>query len=157
MKDNPTQDVINKADEARPNYAEIGETCRKAADIIDNLYKANEARANYVNAGEACRKAYAHWWAVARPQLKVEADYEEWYSDNTAEWIEYEKACEHRDGAYYLMNEANERLWAAKLKAGEADADEIKPGTISFAGPGADRWKEIYEMSPPPAGVQLID
>ena len=35
--------------------------------------------------------------------------------------------------------------------------DELKQGTISFSGPGANRWKEIYKMSPPPAGVELID
>ena len=40
----------------------------------------------------------------------------------------------------------------------EADkGDEVKPGTISFSGPGANRWKEIYKMSPPPEGVTLID
>lgn len=36
-------------------------------------------------------------------------------------------------------------------------ADETEQGTISFTGPGADRWKEIYKKSPPPDGVSLID
>ena len=35
--------------------------------------------------------------------------------------------------------------------------DELKQGTISFSGPGANRWKEIYKKSPPPDGVTLID
>jgi hypothetical protein len=28
----------------------------------------------------------------------------------------------------------------------EGEIEESKPGSISFAGSGADRWKEIYEM-----------
>ena len=50
---------------------------------------------------------------------------------------------------------------SAKVQASEIVEDgkggEVKPGTISFSGPGANRWKEIYKMSPPPAGVELID
>lgn len=30
-----------------------------------------------------------------------------------------------------------------------------QPGTITLSGPGAKRWKEIYQMSPPPDGVEL--
>ena len=57
------------------------------------------------------------------------------------------------------MNDYNDM--SAKVLASEIVEDdkgyEVKPGTISFAGPGANRWKEIYKMSPPPAGVELID
>ena len=57
------------------------------------------------------------------------------------------------------MNDYNDM--SAKVLASEiveADkGDEVKPGTISFSGPGANRWKEIYKKSPPPEGVTLID
>jgi len=50
---------------------------------------------------------------------------------------------------------------SAKVQASEIVEDdkggEVKPGTISFSGPGANRWKEIYKKSPPPEGVTLID
>lgn len=57
------------------------------------------------------------------------------------------------------MNDYNDM--SAKVLASEIVEDdkggEVKPGTISFSGPGANRWKEIYKMSPPPDGVTLID
>ena len=54
------------------------------------------------------------------------------------------------------MNNYNDM--SAKVLASEiVEADKVKPGTISFSGPGANRWKEIYKMSPPPDGVELID
>jgi hypothetical protein len=39
----------------------------------------------------------------------------------------------------------------------KAKAKACEGGSVSFAGPAAARWKEIYQMSPPPAGVKLID
>lgn len=54
------------------------------------------------------------------------------------------------------MNDYNDM--SAEIQASEiVEDDKVKPGTISFAGPGANRWKEIYKISPPPAGVDLID
>jgi hypothetical protein len=56
------------------------------------------------------------------------------------------------------MNDYNDM--SAEIQASEIVEDgkgEVKPGTISFSGPGANRWKEIYKMSPPPDGVTLID
>jgi len=38
-------------------------------------------------------------------------------------------------------------------------SEELKefpqPGTITLSGPGSKRWKEIYQSSPPPEGVEL--
>ena len=39
----------------------------------------------------------------------------------------------------------------------KAEAKVCEAGSISFAGPTATHWKEIYQMSPPPAGVKLLD
>lgn len=37
----------------------------------------------------------------------------------------------------------------------EESKEPPQPGTITLSGPGASRWKEIYQMSPPPEGVEL--
>jgi len=52
-------------------------------------------------------------------------------------------------------NDMSAKVLASEIV--EDDKNEVKPGTISFSGPGANRWKEIYKMSPPPDGVTLID
>lgn len=48
---------------------------------------------------------------------------------------------------------------SAKVQASEIvedDKGEVTPRTISFSGPGANRWKEIYKMSPQPDDLTLL-
>ena len=42
-----------------------------------------------------------------------------------------------------------------KIEPIEELKEPPQPGTITLSGPGANRWKEIYQSSPPPEGVEL--
>lgn len=74
------------------------------------------------------------------------------------------RAWETARAAVKALQEEYQRCQAEALEisdmfnaAYKGKVDELKQGTISFSGPGANRWKEIYKMSPPPEGVTLID
>ena len=116
------------------------------------------------------------WSLVGGPKLMSYLPLGDWERINVAQGkfiIEQGIQGEYDERSWYRVSEEFSKAYAydtypalvvpknivySRLYKEEVEEpDGAKPGTISFAGPGADRWKEIYKMSPPPEGVTLID
>ena len=69
--------------------------------------------------------------------------------------------CDRCDGWCTLLNKLTEdndyckKHVPVKIEPTEELKKPSQPGTITLSGPGANRWKEIYQGNPPPEGVEL--
>jgi hypothetical protein len=69
--------------------------------------------------------------------------------------------CDRCDGWCTLLNKLTEdndhckKHVPVKIEPIEESKESPQPGTITLSGSGASRWKEIYQMRPPPEGVEL--
>lgn len=113
------------------------------------------------------------WSRVGGPELMSSLPLGNWERVNVAQGrfiIEQGIKGEYDDRSWYRVSEEFSKTYVydtypaligpTKIiysRLYKEEEDEAEEGTISFAGPGADRWKEVYKKSPPPDGVTLID